>query len=117
MCKEGFRSVPIRNGLNETMPLIHPVVPTTAMTFFFAMYTANSKVTRLTPAERLSQGLPELRIKKRFFRGHDERRIIILARPRGIIVRGSFVLGVHPVRPVDVVASFVGFVQGFLDRH
>ena len=72
MGKEGFRSVAIRNCLNETMPLVHPIVPTTTLTLFLPMHTGDREVTHLTPAERTSQGLPKLRIKKGFFRGHDE---------------------------------------------
>jgi len=54
MGKERFRSVAIRKCLNKTMPLIHPVGAAKALTFFFAMPTANRQVTRLTPAEGTS---------------------------------------------------------------
>jgi hypothetical protein len=52
--KKAFRGFAVRNRLNKTMPLIHPVLAAIAMTFFFAVYTANSKVTRLTPAKSTS---------------------------------------------------------------
>src|SRR5437764_5740977 len=117
MGKERFRSVAIRQCLNKTMPLIHPVVAVALTTFFVSMHTRDREVTRLMPIQRTSQGLPEVRIKKRFFRRHDKGRIIILARPRGIIVRGSFVVGLHPVRTAYVVASLDGCVYRFLDRH
>src|SRR5215510_1899872 len=117
MRKEGVRGLPVCNRLDETMPLIHPVVAATTLTLFVAMYTANRQVTPFTPVQSTSQGLPEFWIKKCFFCGHDKGRIIILARPRGIIVRGSLIHGVHPVRPVDVVAPFNGFIYSFWDRH
>src|SRR5205807_94978 len=117
MLKKGFRGVALRQCLNKTVPLIHPVVAATATTLFLPMHTDDREVTHLTPAERTSQGLPKLRIKKRFFRGHEERGLVIFSRPRGIVVRGSFIVGVHPVRTVYVITSFGGFGQGFLDRH
>src|SRR5262249_12478416 len=54
MGKEGFRGVAMRQCLNKTMPLIHPVVPTTALTLFLSMHTGNREVTHLTPPQRLS---------------------------------------------------------------
>jgi hypothetical protein len=66
MGKEGFRGVAVRKRLNKTMPLIHPVVPTIALTLFLPMHTDEREVIYLTPAERTPQGLPEFWLKKRF---------------------------------------------------
>ena len=117
MCKEGFGSFAVRNLLNKTMPLIHPVVTVALATLFVPMYTGDREVTRLTPDESASQGLPEARIKKRFFRGYDERGLVIFSRPRGIVVRGSLIVSFHPVRSVYVIPAFHGFVYGFLDSY
>src|SRR5215510_715929 len=117
MGKEGFRGVPVRQCLDKTMPLIHPVGAATTLTLFVSMHTANSQVTRLIPPQRPSQGLPKLRIKKCFFCEHDERGFVIFSRPHGVFAVGSLIQGVHPVRTVDVITPFVRFIQGFLDRH
>src|SRR5262249_4476442 len=117
LCKEGFRSVAIRNRLNETMPLVHPVVPATALTFFLAMHTGDREITPLTPAQSTSQSLPKLWIKKRFFCEHDERGFVIFPFPHGVFAIGSLIQGVHPVRTVDVIAPFDGFIYYFLDHH
>src|SRR5206468_12231623 len=117
MGKESFRGVAIRQCLNKTMPLIQPVGAAITLPLFLLMSTDEREVTPRTPAERTSQRLPKLWIQKRFFRGHEERGLVIFSRPRGIVVRGSFVVGIHSVRTVEVVAPFDGGVQGFLNRH
>src|SRR5947199_9912613 len=99
------------------MPWVLLDVSMATLTYFLPMHTANSKLTRLTPTQSTSQGLPELRIQKRFFRGHEERGLVIFSRPCGIIVRGSFVVGVHAVRTVEVVAPFEGCLHRFLGRY
>ena len=51
MGKEGFRGVAIRNCLNKTVPLAHPVVAATALTLFLPMHTGDREVTPRTPAK------------------------------------------------------------------
>jgi hypothetical protein len=50
MGKKSFRGVAIRQCLNKTMPLVHPVIAATTMTLFVPMRTDNQEITRLTPA-------------------------------------------------------------------
>jgi hypothetical protein len=51
MVKEDFRGVALRQCLNETMPLIHPIAAATALTLFVAMHIDDKEVTPLTPAQ------------------------------------------------------------------
>jgi len=51
MVKEDFRGVALRQCLNETMPLIHPIAAATALTLFVAMHIDDKEVTPLTPAK------------------------------------------------------------------
>jgi hypothetical protein len=115
--KEGFKGVTMRQCLNTTMPLIHPVVPTATLTLFLPMYTGNREITPRTPAQGPSQGLPKLRIEQRFLHGHHEGRLVVGSRPRRVFIVGANVGGFYALRVIDVVSSFDGFVHGFLDRH
>src|SRR5215510_9323165 len=114
MGKEGVRGVPVRQCLNETMPLVHPVIAVALTTCFMSMHTGDREVTRLLPTQGTSQGLPKLWIKKRFFCEHNERGFVIFPCPHGVFAVGSLIQGVHPVRTVDVITPFVRFIQGFL---
>ena len=51
MVKEDFRGVALRQCLNETMPLIHPIAAATALTLFLPMHTGDREITPLTPAQ------------------------------------------------------------------
>ena len=54
MGKEGFGSFAVRNLLNKTMPLIHPIVALASAILFVPMHTYDEEVTRLTPSEATS---------------------------------------------------------------
>ena len=97
MGKEGFRRVALRNGLNKTMPLIHPVVSMALATLFLSMHTDDGEITRLTPAQGTSQCLPEARIEEGLFRGYHERGVIIFSRPCGELAVRSRIVRFHPV--------------------
>src|SRR5262245_54487883 len=99
------------------MPLVYPVGAVGLMTCFVPMHTGDREVTRLMPTQGTSQGLPKLWIKKRFFGEHNERGFVIFPCPHGVFAVGSLIIGVHPVRTIDVITSFSSFIQGFLDRH
>jgi len=117
MGKEGFGSFAVRNLLNKTMPLIHPVVPMATLTLFLPMHTGNREITSRTPAQGPSQGLPKARIEQRFLHGHHEGRLVVGSRPRRVFIVGANVGGFYALRVIDVVSSFDGFVHGVLDRH
>jgi hypothetical protein len=52
--KEGFRGVAIRNCLNKTMPLIHPIMPSIPLPLFRLMDIEQSKVTFLYVGDKRS---------------------------------------------------------------
>jgi hypothetical protein len=117
MLKKGFRGVAMRKCLIKVVPLIHPVVAAISTTLFLPMHLDDREITHLAPAKGTSQGLPKFGVRKCFFRGHDERGFVIFPWPHGVFAVGSLIIGVHPVRTVDVVSSFYSFVHSFLDRH
>ena len=107
--KEDFRGLPVCNGLNKTMPLIHPIGAVAAATFFMPVLTGDREITRVLPSQGMTQGLPEARVEEAFFHRHEKRRGVIFSCPSGAFaVRSHKVCG-YPVRPVHVIASCDGF--------
>jgi hypothetical protein len=49
--REGVGGLPIRNMLDKTMPLVHPVIAMTAAALFVPMRTGDDQITGLLPAE------------------------------------------------------------------
>ena len=61
MDKEDFRGVPVRNGLNKTMPLVHPIGAVAAATLCMPLLTGDREITCVLPSQGTTQGLPEAR--------------------------------------------------------
>jgi hypothetical protein len=106
-CKEGFWSVPVRQCLNKTMPLIHPVVATRLLPLVLPMPTEDREITPLTPSQGTSQSLPKARIEEGLFCRHNKRGRIICSRPGGEVAIGSLIRGVHAIRTVDVIRAYL----------
>jgi hypothetical protein len=85
-CKEGVRGSPVRQMLDETMPLIHPVGAVAAPTLVPPIYARDGQVTRRVLAQGLPQGAPEGRIEEGFVHGNHDRGVIIGAGPGGVFV-------------------------------
>jgi hypothetical protein len=117
MRKEAFRGVPLRNGLNKTMPLIHPIGAVTAATLFMPVHTRDRELTRVLPAQGTAQGVPEARIEEGLFHRHQKRGVVIVSRPRGELPARSRVGSGHAVRTVKVIASGDGGVECLWDGH
>src|SRR4029453_2185457 len=60
---------------------------------------------------------PKVRIEQCFFHTGDPGGVGSVARPCGARAVRSIIVGVPPVRAVEVISPFDGFVYGFLDRH
>src|SRR5215471_14274321 len=117
MGKEDFRGMPVCNDLNKTMPLIQPIGAVAAATFFMPWHTGERDMTRVLPAQSTTQGLPEPRIKERLFHRDQKRGVVIVSRPSGELPARSPIVGLHPVRPIKVIASFDGFLECLCDGH
>src|SRR5262249_23761582 len=116
-CKEGFGGFTVRNLLNKTMPLIHPIVAATTLTLFFPTDTRDGEITRFMPSQGTSQGLPETRIEERLFHGNHKSGCVIFSRPCREFAVCSLIGGFCPVRPVNVVPAFCGFFERLCDGH
>src|SRR4029453_1322300 len=103
--------------LNTTMPLIHPVVAVTALTFFIPMHARDGEVTRHVPAECPPQGAPKGRGEQGFLHGDEKRGLRSGAGPRGVFVIRSTEGDLSPVRPLHMVSPGYRGVHGLLDRH
>jgi hypothetical protein len=117
MRKEAFWGLPLCNGLNKTMPLIHPIGAVTAATLCMSMHTRDGEFTRVLPSQGTAQGVPEARVEERLFHGHQKRGVVIVSRPGGELPARSRLGGSHPVRTVNVIASCDGGVECLCDGH
>ena len=52
----------MRNLLDKTMPLVHPVVAMTVAALFVPMHTGDGKLTSLLPTKAAPQGAPKGRM-------------------------------------------------------
>ena len=115
--KEGVGGVPLRNRLDKTMPLVHPVIAVTSAALFVPMHTGDGQLTRLLPSECTPQGTPKGRIEEGFLDRDHKGRMIVRAGPGRVFAVGSGVDGGDAVSTVQVVPAFDGFVDGLLDGH
>ena len=111
MGKEDFRGLPVRNGLNKTVPLIHPIGAVAAATLFVPMHTREGEITCVLPSQGTAPGVPEARIKERLFHRHQKRGVVIMSRPSGELPARSCLGRGHPVRAVHVISSCDGGVE------
>src|SRR5918912_3869825 len=117
VCKEDVRGVPLRDSLNKTMPLIHPIEAAASAGLFVPLPTGDGELTGGLPAEGTAQSLPETRIEEGLFHRHQKRGVVIVSRPGGELPARSHIGGGHPARAVNVIASCDGGVECLCDDH
>ncbi len=92
----------MRNLLDKTMPLVHPVVAMTVAALFVPMHTGDGKLTSLLPTKAAPQGAPKGRIEESFMHRNHKRRVIVRAGPGRVFAVGSGVDRGYAVRTVQV---------------
>src|SRR4030095_2225594 len=115
--KEGRRGFPCREVINEAVPAGEPMVSCSRDNRCPAVFHGVHRHYWIFPRQRTPKRMPEIGIEEGFFHGDNEGGLVIFPRPHGVLAVGSPIVGVHAVRPVEVIPAFGGFVYGFLDHH
>jgi hypothetical protein len=105
--KKDLGRLSLREMLNKTMPLVHPVSPVAVLVGIRP--TRDDKVTHRLPVEAAPQGTPKGRIEEGFLHRNQKGRVIVRARPRRVFAGGAGVDRGDAVSAVQVVPAFNGF--------
>jgi hypothetical protein len=115
--KASVGEVPMRQMLDNTRPVVHPVGAVTVPRRGVPLPARAGEVTRRIPASRPPQSVPQGWIEPGCLPGPEQRGVGSCSGPRGVVAIRPAVRGLDPVSPLNVGASCARGGQDVVEGH